>query len=861
MANNKKITPMMEQYWDFKKDIPKDTLLLFRLGDFYEMFYDDAVEGSKILGITLTKRQNYPMAGIPYHCIDQYLKKLLDSGKKVAICEQHEKKPDEKIVKRYISRIISAGTFLEDSQLEAKERNFMYAIDIDLKTRRLFASWIDISTGEFQTSVFDDPADFLPILSANRPKEILLPEEASNLWKSDPNLIMWHINFRHILDLCPVTLIYDYIFDLEYGYNQVIKALDKLNLDGFGISCSYPSIGTAGALVFYTSESLRHLPALHTIKKFDSGKHMLIDASTQRNLELFKTSYGSRTGSLLDIIDNTNSPAGARLLESYLAHPSMNIREIRHRQECSFELYSNPSLLNKLCDKISNIRDITRILSRLKNGLKNPKELKSILQTIQSIEPIKAILEEINLPKSKELSSKIESFKDLETLLENALNEELPSKLQDGSIIREGFDAELDEIITISKNSNNMLLEFEKEQQELTGIKNLRIKHTGPFGFSIEVTKSNLALVPQYYIRKQTLVNAERFTTEVLTKMEAEILTAQERALAREVEIFESILSKILEKSNALIETANILAEIDIYASFAKSAIEWDYTMPVFDEACDSIEIKQGRHPVIEQMLKKDSIGLVQTNNFVPNDTYLSSCDEQIALITGPNMAGKSTYIRQVALIAIMAQIGSFVPAKSCRLSITDRLFSRVGASDELSRGNSTFMVEMNETANILNNATDNSLIILDEIGRGTSTYDGLSIAWSIVEYLHKSDLRGTKTLFATHYHELTKLEGMLSRLVNYKVCVKEYNDDIIFTRTIEKGQADRSYGIQVAKLAGLAPEIISRAKEVLAELEKEGNIVVCKLDSKLAQSPKLKGMKKKILLDGEDGVSQLSFF
>ncbi len=861
MANNKKITPMMEQYWDFKKTIPKDTILLFRLGDFYEMFYDDAVEGSKILGITLTKRQDYPMAGMPYHSIDQYLKKLLDSGKKVAICEQHDKHPDEKIVKRYISRIISAGTFLEDSQLIAKQRNFMYAIDIDVKTHKLFASWLDITTGEFVTSIFDQAEDFLSIISANTPREILLPEHASKLWNDDPALKAWYSSFRYIVDLCPVTLIYDYIFDLEYGYNQVSKALNKLNLDGYGIDNNYQAIGTAGALIFYATESLRKLPVnLRSIKKYDSGKYMIVDASTQRNLELFKTTYGSRIGSLIDIIDNTNSPAGARLLEAYLANPSMDIYEIKHRQDCALELFAKPSMLNRLADKISELRDITRILSRLKNGLKNPKELRAILQSIRAIKPIKAILEDFGTAKCKYIASKTKDFSELENLLESALQDELPSKLQDGSIIREGFDAELDESVLLSKNSNNMLLDFEREQQELTGIKNLRIKHTGAFGFSIEVTKSHLHLVPENYIRKQTLSNVERFTTDVLTKMEAEILTAQERALAREIALFEDILAQLLSHFEDLTETSDVLAELDVYSSFARTALDWDYSMPIFDETCDSIEIEQGRHPVIEQMLKRESLGLAQSNNFVANDTYLSSSEEQIALITGPNMAGKSTYIRQVALIAIMAQIGSFVPAKSCKLALIDRVFSRVGASDELSRGNSTFMVEMNETANILNNATDKSLIVLDEIGRGTSTYDGLSIAWSIVEFLHKSDSKGTKTLFATHYHELTKLEGMLNRLVNYKVCVKEYNDDIVFIRTIERGLSDRSYGIQVAKLAGLAPEIINRAKEVLAELENEGNIVVSKLDSKLAQSPKVKEIKKKILKNDND-QSQLSFF
>ena len=805
MASKEKSTPMMEQYWEARNSLPSDTLLMFRLGDFYEMFYNDAVEGAKILGITLTKRQDYPMAGVPYHAVDQYLPKLLAAGKKVAICEQDEIPKPGKLVKRSISRILTPGTTLEDNQLDSRKSNFTMAVDID-KSRKLFAAWLDLSTAEFYCAEFDNPNDFFPLFSACDPKEILLPENSAQIWAQDDSLAAWNAIFRTLVDVRPVTLLHDYRFEPVWGAAQIKETLGVLSLDGFGIPQGSRLTGPAGALIFYATENLRGKPRnIRALRKFSEKKCVLIDPSTQRNLEIFRSSSGAREGSLLSVMDRTQTAAGARLLESYLSAPTIDLDEISRRQNIVWELYSSPRESELLRECLSHVRDIPRILARLQNKLRNPREL--------------------------------------------------------SAIIADGFDAELDRLRGLSGDSLAWLSELESREQQRTGIKNLRIKYNGAFGYFIEVTKSYINLVPPEYIRKQTMTNAERYTTEELKTKEREILSARDLALAREEQLFNEIVSRVLEYAEKLGDAAEILAQIDVFRGWAELSREWDYCKPVISNS-DTVAIEDGRHPVVEQMLRRDRIGLAHTESFVPNDTFISSSSEQIALITGPNMAGKSTYIRQIALIVLMAQTGCFVPARKCEIGVVDRIFSRVGASDELSRGNSTFMVEMNETANILNNATDKSLIILDEIGRGTSTYDGLSIAWAVVEFIHGGGVKGPKTLFATHYHEITKLEETLPRLVNYRVCVKEWNDEIIFVRKIEKGAADRSYGIQVARLAGLPQKVIDRAKAVLSELESEGNSIVVNLGEKPAKKTRRsKPEKTKELYDGESNFKQLSFF
>lgn len=852
-----KITPMMEQYWSIRNTLASDTLLLFRLGDFYEMFYEDAVEGSRILGITLTKRQNYPMAGIPYHAADQYIPKILQAGKKVAICDQNEIPKPGQLVKRSLTRILTAGTTIEDSQLDSKSGNFTMAIDID-SSRKLFASWLDLSTAEFYCAEFEKPEDFLPILSAFNPKEIILPEDASRRWTENASLATWYAMFRSVIDITPVTLLHDYRFEPSWGSAQIQDTLGVLTLEGFGIERNSRLTGPAGALIFYATENLRQRPQnLRTLRRFSGKKCVLIDPATQRNLEIFHSTTGSREGSLISVIDRTRTHAGARLLETYLSTPSLDVDEIFRRQNIVWELYSAPTECSHLEDKLSQVRDIPRILSRLQNRVRNPRELLALQITIEQFEPIKKELKNVGGRLCSKLADEIGDFSEPLQLLQNALSDDVPSKIQEGGVIRQGFDEELDRLRSLSSDNMTWLAELEQSEQKRTGIKNLRIKYNGAFGYFIEVTKSYLDLVPPEYIRKQTMTNAERFTTEDLRTKEREILHAEELSKQREEELFQWLVENLLQYSDALADVSAILSQVDVFRGWAELSREWDYCKPTIDES-DTIEIFDGRHPVVEQMLRRDRIGLARSESFVPNDTFLSSTSEQIALITGPNMAGKSTYIRQIALIALMAQIGCFVPAKKCTMGIVDRIFSRVGASDELSRGNSTFMVEMNETANILNNATDRSLIILDEIGRGTSTYDGLSIAWAVVEFIHGGGSKGPKTLFATHYHEITKLDDALPRLANYRVCVKEWNDEIIFVRKIEKGAADKSYGIQVARLAGLPQKVIDRAKQVLSELESEGGSIAVNLGA--VSRPKQK-RKEKNNPDGESNFKQLSLF
>ena len=857
MGSGDKNTPMMEQYWQARNSLPKDTILMFRLGDFYEMFYDDASEGARILGITLTKRSNYPMAGIPYHAADQYIPKLLQAGKKVAICEQDEIPQAGKLVKRSLSRILTPGTALEDIHLDSKHGNFMVALCFD-KSKKLYASWLDLSTAEFYCAEFENPNNFFPVFSAFNPRELVLPEGLKDFCNADESLSVWYALLRNLIDLRPVSLLHDFRFEPEFAADILTKTLGVNSLEGFGIKNGSYLAAPAGALVFYASENLRSQPRnLRTIRRFSGSKCVLIDPATQRSLEIFRSSSGSRDDSLIGVMDRTKTSAGARLLEAYLSAPCIDLGEIKRRQNTVWELYSNPEADVPLAEALSQVRDIKRILSRLENRIRNPRETLAILSSIEQFAPIRNILTQNGGTSCAKAALKIGDFFELKEFLTSALNPEMPSKLQDGGVINAGFDKELDEIRSLSQNNINWLAEMEKREQDRTGIRNLRIRYNGSFGYFIEVTKSFLGLVPADYIRKQTMTNAERYTTEELKIHEREILTADERARAREFELFQQVVERILQSAAELVETSEVIAEIDVFRGWAELARERDYCKPDVNSS-DIIDIEEGRHPVVEQMLKSNGFGLSTGRSFVPNNTHLCSSEEQIALITGPNMAGKSTYIRQIALITLMAQAGCFVPAKSASIGVVDRIFSRVGASDELSKGNSTFMVEMNETANILNNATDKSLIVLDEIGRGTSTYDGLSIAWAVVEFIHGDGAKGPKTLFATHYHEITKLEESLPRLVNYRVCVKEWNDEIIFARTIERGAADKSYGIQVARLAGLPERVIARSKEVLAELESENDEIVVNLGGRrIPKAPR----KARQSQSEDSNFKQLSLF
>lgn len=818
-----KVTPMMQQYFEVRRGLPRDTLLLFRLGDFFELFFEDAVTASRLLGITLTRRQDHAMAGIPAHACDTYVTKLLAAGKKVAICDQAEPARAGKLVRRQLTRILSPGTTLAANQLESTRNHYLAAIAFD--RAGLHAAWLDLSTGEFKVASEPRISDLLPVLTALDPAELLVIEGECERWAAAPHDQAEVHALQAFCSSRTVSELPGYHFDPAAGSRTVMDAVGVLSLEGFGLAPGQPALGPAGALVYYATENLCAKPEnLRGLQQYRSARTLLLDPATLRNLEIFTSVRGGRPGSLLHAIDRTVTAAGARLLERWLAAPTLEPAEIARRQSLVGELLAQPSRLAELHDRLRPVRDIPRILGRLQNRLRNPRELGGIRDTLAELPALKSALaafgDGLGLGS---LNAELHELPALAAVLRQALADELPNDLADGNYIRAGHDAELDRLRSLTTDNKTWLSDLERSEQERTGIRSLKIRFTNNFGYYIEVTKANLHLVPSEYIRRQTTVGGERYVTEALKQKEKEIFHAEQHSLAREQELFAQLVSRVLEESAALGRTAEALAELDVLAGWARLAREWDYCRPELD-AGDILEIADGRHPVVEQMLRSPDTPLARGASaaFVPNDTQLACGDAQIALITGPNMAGKSTYIRQVALITLMAQVGCWVPAKTCRIGLVDRIFSRVGASDDLARGNSTFMVEMTETANILNNATERSLIILDEIGRGTSTYDGLAIAWAVVEHLHQAPERGPRTLFATHYQELTQLERHLPRLRNFSVAVKEWNDDIVFVRRVIPGAADRSYGIQVARLAGLPLGVIDRAKTILTKLESD---------------------------------------
>ena len=818
---------MMAQYFEVKRGLPRDTLLLFRLGDFFELFFDDAVTASRLLGLTLTKRQEAPMAGLPAHACDSYVSKLLAAGKKVAICDQAEPATAGKLVRRQLTRILSPGTTLAANQLDAVRNHYLAAVALD--KLGLHAAWLDLSTGEFRVASDAHLANLLPILTALNPAELLVIEGERERWAAAPHE-QTAVHALHAF--CGERLVSElpgYHFDTATGAKTVMDTMGVLNLQGFGLAHSHPALGPAGALVYYATENLCAKPEnLRGLQEYRSTRTLLLDPATLRNLEIFTSTRGSREGSLLHAINRTATSAGARLLERWLAAPTLDLPEIQHRQALVGELLAQPMRLAEVHELLGTVRDIPRILGRLQNRLRNPRELGGVRDTLAQIPGLRAALAGFGgEAKLASLGERLHELPSLRLLLATALADDLPNDLADGQYIRTGHDAELDRLRSLTTDNKTWLSDLERTEQERTGIRSLKVRFTNNFGYYIEITKANLHLVPSDYIRRQTTVGGERYVTESLKQKEKEIFHAEENAQTRELELFNLLVAAVLDESMALAQTADLLGELDVLAGWALLAREWNYTRPTLDEG-DCLEIAEGRHPVVEQVLRSPDAPIARGSSaaFVPNDTLLACDDAQIMLLTGPNMAGKSTYIRQVALITLMAQIGSWVPAKSCRVGLVDRIFSRVGANDDLARGNSTFMVEMNETANILNNTTDRSLIILDEIGRGTSTYDGLAIAWAVVEHLHRGQERGPRTLFATHYQELTQLEKHLPRLRNFSVAVKEWNDDIVFVRRVIPGAADRSYGIQVARLAGLPLSVIDRAKTILAKLESDDTTV-----------------------------------
>ncbi len=790
-----KLTPMMQQYQSMRRELPDDVLLFYRLGDFYELFFEDAKVASPILNVALTKRNGMPMCGVPHHAAEGYMAKLIKAGKRVALAEQTTEPQPGKIVERAISQIISAGTIDDLNLLDSARSNYLAAVY--QAKGRFGLAYIEHTTGEFRVTEFAERDGLEDELNRLRPSELLFSEEQAEQFDL----------LRNAQDYDGYTFLID---QAEYTLKQHFKVQ---SLDGFGCVGLIPAIGAAGAILHYVETQLRRsVSHLRTLEAYRSDQFVLIDAASQANLDLVTTRAGGAKNSLLGAIDRTATPMGARLLRNWILHPIRDFAVLVTRQDFVESLLGESFLLNELRNSFSEIRDIERTLSRLSQGSGNARDLKALEMSLRKVPDVREHLAALNgCTLGEELGRRLGDFKDLVELLGVAICEEPPASLKDGGIFANGYSEAIDDLRKAASEGKQWVAELQNSEQDRTGIPSLKIKYNAVFGYFIEVTKTHLDKVPPEYTRKQTMANAERYITPELKEVENKILGADERLRALEYEEFLNLRETVLEHLEAIQTTAAALAEIDVLTAFAEVARLFDYCRPLLSET-QNLVIENGRHPVLDQNICEEK--------FVPNDTEMSPEENRFMLITGPNMAGKSTYIRQVALITLLAQIGSFVPASRAEIGLVDRIFTRVGASDDLAKGQSTFMVEMTETALIANNATEQSLVILDEIGRGTATYDGLSIAWSVVEHLH--DRVGCRTLFATHYHELTQLADSRSAVNNYNIAVREWNDQIIFLRQIVPGAADKSYGIQVARLAGLPDSIIDRAKEILAGLEGE---------------------------------------
>ena len=833
-------TPLMKQYFDIKAKHP-DAILLFRVGDFYEMYGEDAVTGAEILGIVQTKKANGPgqtieMAGFPHHALDSYLPKLVRAGKRVAICDQLEDpKLTKKLVKRGITELVTPGVSINDNILNHKENNFLAAIHFGKDVCGI--AFLDISTGEFLTA--EGTVDYVDKLLNNfSPKEVLVERGSRKRFEEafGPRFFIFELD--------------DWVFTSEAANDRLLKHFETKNLKGFGVQHLKLGVVASGAILYYLDQTQHtHISHITSLSRIEEDRYVRLDKFTVRSLELVSTMNEEGT-SLLDVLDKTVSPMGSRMLRRWILFPLKDVKPIHERQDVVEYFFRHPEVKELLEEKLEQIGDLERIISKVAVGRVSPREVVQLKVALRAIEPIKEACTASDEPSLCRIGEQLNACALIRDRIEKEINNDPPSLLNRGGVIATGVNAELDELRAIAYSGKDYLLKVQQREIEQTGISSLKIGFNNVFGYYIEVRNAYKDKVPAGWIRKQTLVNAERYITEELKEYEEKILGAEEKILSLEARLFNELVLCLSEYIPPIQMNANLIGRLDCLLSFAKVAESNRYIRPDVNDS-QVIDIKAGRHPVIEKQLP---IG----EPYIANDVYLDDEKQQIIIITGPNMAGKSALLRQTALITLMAQIGCFVPAECARIGIVDKIFTRVGASDNISVGESTFMVEMNEASDILNNMSSRSLVLFDELGRGTSTYDGISIAWAIVEYIHEHPNARAKTLFATHYHELTELEGKIENVNNYCIAVKEKGDDIVFLRKIVKGGADKSYGIQVAKLAGVPDLVINRAKEIVEELSDEDITSRVSEIAAREHTAKKKGRSKKY---DEVDIAQMSLF
>jgi DNA mismatch repair protein MutS len=802
----------MRQYFDAKRQY-RDAIVFFRMGDFYEMFYEDALTAARALELTLTSRSRdasggaIPMCGVPHHAADGYIARLVKKGFRVAVCEQTEDPRKAKgLVRREVVRVVSPGTLTDAVYLDAREPAFLMSIVPDGAGGGYGAALLDLSTGEFSAAEFPGGDGLQALgdeLAVLRPREILVPPGCDDVLR-----LIEHLR----LDARP-TMVDGWMFDVESARRSLLDQLRAQSLQGFGLEGRPSAVRAAGALVQHLRETQKvDLAHVRDVRFRSAVDCLLVDPTTLRNLEVIQAADGGRAGSLLHEIDRTSTPMGGRLLRAWLLRPLVSLERIQDRLDAVEEFAFRSTDRQKLRDTLKSIHDVERLVARTALGTAGPRDLVSFRQSMAAVPRVRLLLAELQAPLVRSLLAELDDLPDLRSELEAALLDEPPALARDGGLIREGVDAELDDLRTISRSGKQRIADMEDAERARTGISSLKIRYNRVFGYYIEVSKSNLGSVPPDYHRKQTIAGGERFITPGLKEYEEKVLGADERILERELEIFERLRARVAGEAPRVQETARALASLDVLAALAEAAAVHNYTKPLV-HAGDELIATDARHPVVERHV---------ADAFVPNDVLLDGGSQQLIILTGPNMGGKSTYLRQTALLCLMAQAGSFVPARSAKLPVVDKIFARVGASDNIARGQSTFMVEMQETANILHSATSRSLVILDEIGRGTATFDGLSLAWAVAEYLASNPAARPKTIFATHYHELTDLADALPPVANFHVVVREWNEDIVFLRKVVPGRSDRSYGIQVARLAGLPGPVVARAREILNGLERD---------------------------------------